>query len=459
MANAAWKTKLGFYFLALGAAFGMGNVWRFPYVVAENGGGAFILIYILLVVVLGMPLLICELMLGKLTRSSLIRSFAKVKSNPELAVSSPVASWVPSNVYLGRLSLLICILVLSYFSVLSGWVLYYIVRFGFALLGQSVEIGQSFGLLMNSGTLQIAFTFVHFLVVIYLVAKDFDEGIELWAGRLVPLFAFLLIILASQSLSLTSAEGALRQFFYPDFSKLKLSSLGAAVGHVMFTLTIGFGTMVTFGSYLQEKVSTTIAGFRVATIDSLVSILAGLMMFPLIGMTDTKRVESTLMFEYLPQLFNQIDNGLIYGFGFFCCLYLAAVGTSVALLETVVSNLKDTFTVKRSKAAWIVGLLTFLISMIPALSSSQLSALTFRGRGVLAIIDIVLVNWCLPLLALWLSQFVANRIQNKAKEKEFAALATVDSQKIFLHWLFLIKYGIPFIIITGLLLQFLDIFY
>lgn len=458
MANAAWKTRLGFYFIALGAAFGLGNVWRFPYVVAENGGGAFVLLYVLLVLILGMPLLISELMLGKLTRSSLMRSLFKIRNNPEISVSTKPFDWLPNNLVIGRLSLLICLLVLSYFSVLSGWVLYYVVQFGTALVDGPIDASRSFDYLMTSGWLQIVFSFLHFLMVVFIVAKDFDEGVEHWVGFFVPAFAVLLMVLAAQSLSLSSAQDALRIFFYPDFSKLNLSSLGYAVGHVLFTLTIGFGTMVTFGSYLQERVSTTIAGFRVATMDSILSIFAGLLIFPLVAMVDDRRVGPSLMFEFVPQLFRQIDNGAVYGFGFFCCLYIAALGTSTALFETVISNLKDSFAVKRSTAAWSVGSATFLISIIPGLSSSLFRNLQFKGRGVLENIDILLVNWCLPLIALWISQLVAYRVRDQIKEKEFSSLATVDAQTIFQHWLFLLKFIIPGIIILGLILQTLDIF-
>src|SRR5262249_31447397 len=159
---------------------------------------------------------------------------------------------------------------------------------------------------------------------------------EKWVSYSVPLFGVLVIILAYRSISLDQSQAAIRFLFYPDFSKLKISSLGEALGHVMFTLSVGFGVMVTFGSYLRERASLPIAGFRVTTLDCLISLGAGIMIFPLVIYGGFQDAGPSLLFHAVPKLLTQIPGGQVFGIGFFLCLYLASVGASIGLLETVV---------------------------------------------------------------------------------------------------------------------------
>lgn len=454
----AWATRFGFYLAAVGCAFGLGNIWRFPYIVSENGGGAFVLLYIFLVFIIGAPLLVGELILGRSTRSGVIRAMdlvLKEKVNEDELRSSRVK-------WLGVLAVFICLVVLAYYSVISGWVLHYMTQLLVSMAtGNEFSADQALGLLFDNGWLQVLLTSVHLLVVIVIVAKDVEEGIERAVGYMMPVFAILLTALCFKSLSLDSAPDAMRFLLYPDFSALRLESLGQAVGHVFFTLSIGFGTMVTFGSYLSERVYLPLAGFRVATIDSFISIFAGILIFPLVMLSTGPHDGPDLLFRSVPLLFEGIEHGHLFGLAFFVCLYLAALGASIGLLETVVSNAKESFRVPRVRAVWISGAAGFFVAVIPALSTSLFRGVNVQGKGLLEILDGILINWGLPLAALITSQVVLYKLSEAKKKRAFElnSEAHYADGKIYSHWIFSVKWVVVPVISMALILQFVALFY
>lgn len=462
MTRGSWGTRFGFYLVAAGSAFGLGNLWRFPYIVSENGGGAFVLLYVFLVFIIGMPFLIGELLLGKTTRSSVLRATEKlsVQVDPTLVESkniSTVNQWMTKAV--GPLSVILCLIVLAYYSVISGWVLHFFMQFLVSFFHSEGLQGQrALQILLDKGWLQILLTSVHLLVVMIIVAREVEEGIERWVGYMMPVFIGLLLVLTYKSLSLDSSPAALRFFLYPDFSKLSISSFAQALGHVFFTLSIGFGTMVTFGSYMRQKAYVPLAGFRVAAVDSFISIFAGMMLFPLVFVSEEPIEGLLLLFQTVPALLSKIPGGTIFGLGFFLCLYLAALGASIGLLETMVANLREGTKIKRTQAAWWAGGISFVLALIPALSTSYLGAIQYGGRGLLEILDAALINWLLPIAALVISQVVCYRLKSKIKEAEFLDENSPTSIKLYSHWLFVLKWLAVPIISLALILQAIGLF-
>jgi NSS family neurotransmitter:Na+ symporter len=267
--TAVFGTRYGFYLAAIGSAFGLGNLWRFPYVVVENGGGAFVLLYLFLVFLIGMPLLIAELSLGKISRNGLSRALTKLRGEAHQIrdlradVGGPTWLWAMALRWLGRWSVMITLVVLAYYAVISGWVLHFFMQLLVALLTpRGFEPTGALQMLLDNGWLQILLAGVHIGVVAIIVTKEFEMGMEKWVGYVMPVFVILLSVLAYQALQLPSAGSALRFLFYPDFSRLTLASLGQAVGHVLFTLSVGFGSMVTFGSYLRPQSYIPMAGLN-----------------------------------------------------------------------------------------------------------------------------------------------------------------------------------------------------
>jgi len=449
----SFGTRFGFYLAAIGSAFGLGNVWRFPYIVADNGGGAFVLLYVFFVFLLGLPFLLSELFLGHTTRSGVIRAIqtTMTEKNPEMKASQSIP-WRSAGIF----CVLLCLIVLSYYAVISGWVLHYVSQFVFGFLNREAFRPQDqLNMLLENGWLQILLTSVHLLVVVVIVAKDVEEGIEKAVGYMMPVFILLLSVLFYNVLSLPTAGEALRFFLYPNFSSLTLSSLGQAVGHVFFTLSIGFGTLVTFGSYLNERVYIPIAGFRVAAIDSFLSLFAGLLVFPLVMTANISDAGPDLLFRSVPVLLGNVAGGHWFGLGFFLCLYLAALGASIGLLETIVSNLKETLRMSRRQACFWSGGLAFVISIVPALSTSVLGKVSLGGEGLLEVLDNLLINWGLPLAALLLVQFAFHFLpENKVREIFISDPKMQDSaMKMYAHWRFSLKWVAIPVIVLALVLQ------
>lgn len=470
-----WGTRLGFYFAAIGAAFGLGNVWRFPYVVAENGGGAFVLLYMCFLFLVGLPLLVGELMLGKATRRSVVAALSRLKhpmreeasaskSTKNSADTSLSGSfWAYLMPHVGRASVMVGLIVLAYFAVISGWVLFFVGHaFQGLFLDQNASANQAVDQLMKNGWLQVILTFSHLLFVSLVVAKDVEQGIERWVGLMMPVFGVLMVALAFKTLSLPTSTDAIRFLFYPDFSKLNYSSVSQALGHVFFTLSIGFGSMVTFGSYLRDKVVISRAGFRVTAIDSVISLSAGLLIFPIFLTSASGGSGPELLFRTVPVLFRDISGGRWFGAGFFLCLYLAALGASIGLLETVVSNLADSQKVRREKGAWWAGSICLFFAVLPSLSTSVFQNIRFGKLNLLEICDSLLINWILPVVALLVSQGILYGLSNQVKKAEFFGedAGEMDSAKerLYSHWVFALKWITPTVVVAALVLQVIGLF-
>lgn len=458
-------TRLGFYLAAIGSAFGLGNLWRFPYVVAENGGGAFVLLYLLFVLLLGLPFLIAELTLGKISRSSLMPTILKltgeryqVREIRELDGDTP--PWMKQALrFLSWTSLVVTIVVLAYYAVISGWVLHFFMQLLVAMFDPSrFHPEGTLKVLLENGWLQLLLTSVHLLIVSVIVGKDLEIGLEKWVGYCMPAFVLLLLALASQSVQLDSAQEALRFLFYPNFSKLTLASPGQALGHVFFTLSIGFGSMVTFGSYLRDKAYIPMAGFRVVTLDAAISLFAGVMIFPLVIYGSSEVSGPELLFQTVPRLVRELPNGQLFGVGFFLCLYLASLGASIGLFETVVGNWREVRRVPRQRGAVAIGLITFMIAVIPALSSNVLSNVRIGSKSLLAFLDAGLINWCLPICALMITQVVIHLLRRDLVAAEFIDPEVPGSAKFYRHWLFVLKYMATPIVLAVLIMQVVSLF-
>jgi NSS family neurotransmitter:Na+ symporter len=291
-----------------------------------------------------------------------------------------------------------------------------------------------------------------------IVANDLEFGLEKWVGYVMPAFGVLVVILAYQSLHLDSAAEALRFLFYPDFSKLTLRSLGQAVGHVFFTLSVGFGTMVTFGSYLRENVYIPMAGFRVCMLDSIISLWAGAMIFPLVVAAGQGNAGPELLFQTVPNLITRLPAGHWFGVGFFLCLYLASLGASIGLFETVVANWREVRRVPRSRGAFTIAVLCFVLAVGPALATSVLKDVKIGGRNLLEFLDSALINWCLPITALLVSLAVSWYLRQELLRAEFTMESLPSHEKVYRHWIFVLRYIAAPVILIGLVLQLVSLF-
>jgi NSS family neurotransmitter:Na+ symporter len=469
-----WSTRFGFYLAAVGSACGLGNLWRFPYVVGENGGGAFVLLYIFLALGIGLPLLIGELMLGKFTRKSLIMAADTLGNQVSQSLNSSgpnKQSFKIKSRWIAFSAVFLAIVVLAYYAVVSGWVLYFLTQFivgqlAFLTGGMGPEMGGNLlRTLMNNGWLQVLLASVHILLCVVVVSKGVHEGLEKWVSYIMPLFGVLMFYLVFQSMSLPSFSRAARFLFYPDFSKLTLASMSQALGHLFFTLSIGFGSMVTFGSYLKEGDHIPTAGFRVVLIDCVLSLMSGLLIFAVVLQNPITMASSlgdpTLLFEALPRFLLQMPGSWFFGILFFLCLYVAALGASIGLLEVVVSNLQDQLQNKmeasipwdRSRSSWVMGTVVLFIATIPALSSSVFKHVRVGGNGVLELLDTAFINFALPFVVMGVSWIVVKGLRHETKENLFVDSNKVESVVMFSHWKKMLTLGAPLVITISLFLQ------
>lgn len=436
-----WGTRFGFYLAAVGSALGLGNLWRFPFVTVENGGGAFVLLYIAFVLLIGLPILIGELMLGKITRRGSVAAFRVLNSDDELGEGSKRTFGA------GSLAALSCLLVVSYYAVVSGWVLHFLTQFAFGgILSSGENVDASLRLLKDSGFLQMALASVHILISLVIVVKGVQEGIEKWVGNIMPIFVVLLGVLVVKSLATGQAVEALRFQFYPDFTKLTWYSPLQALGHVFFSLSVGMGTMVAFGSYLKPETHIPSAGFRVTTLDTIISLFAGLLIFPTILGMSLGGSGPELLFRALPRLLQGIDSGWFFGVAFFICLYLGALGASIGLLEALVANVTEVLKVSREKAGWIVGIVTMACAAVPSFSSSALRTVTFRGHSLFSLWDSVVVNVLLPIGVLAFCLALSRKLKAKPAIKEFVNDDSLVTQTLYSHWRLVVRWIAPLVI-------------
>ncbi len=446
-----WATRFGFYLAAISSALGLGNLWRFPFVTTENGGGAFVFLYFGVAIAIGLPILIGELMIGKLTRRGAVAAFRRLESDEDLSEGSR-----PGTFRAGPLAALGCLLIVSYYAVVSGWVLHFLMQFAFGNFG---PLGQASGhdvdltlrLLQENGAMQFGLASVHIVLALVVVARGVQGGIERWASWMTPIFILLMAVLVAKALGSGQTVEALRFQFYPDFSRLSWSSLQQAIGHVFFTLSIGLGTMITFGSYLKSETHIPSAGFRVTVLDVVISAVAGLLVFPVsLGLSASGGPE--LLFRSLPRLLQDLQSGWFIGVSFFVCLYIGALAASIGLFESLVANIIEVFRLDRDRAVWLTGLVAVAFAAIPALSGSSLSHVQIAGRSVLELWDGLAVNWLLPLSGLAFCLAVTRQLKASAATAEFQSDDSPITQSLYSHWRFAIVWIGPIVIGAGFLL-------
>ncbi len=452
MRRGSWASRFSFYLLAVGSACGLGNIWRFPHVVGENGGGAFLLLYIFLAFTVGLSILVAELIMGRSGEHGIL----KISRLVSVQQKKPFY-------WFGRLSLLISVVILAYYSVISGWVLHYLTQFLVGLFNEdrltyisSIDMTA----LKNSGSLQFALASVHLLLCGLVVARGVVERFEKIFTRMLPILVILFIILVMRSFSLDTTSDVLRFLFYPDFSKLNLSSLGRAIGHVFFTLSLGMGIMVTYGSYFKDNEHLPSVGFRVTVIDTIVSIMALLLIFPIAFLSESNHyfTDPALLFGSLPRLFVKIPYGEFFGLLFFLCLWLAAVNASIGLMEALVANLKDKYSkVSRNQATLLATIGVLFITIIPAYSGTLFSKLKVFNQSVIENLDSVLINYLLPIAGLGLIIIFFKSLNDTDRRGKFIDAKGKNSQAMYHHWVWVLKWFSPALIILAIALQLINL--
>ncbi|MEQ8363270.1 MAG: sodium-dependent transporter [Cyclobacteriaceae bacterium] len=345
-----WGSKFGFIMAAAGSAVGLGNIWRFPYITGQNGGGAFVMVYILCVLLIGVPLLFTEMGLGRFTKKSTIGAFKDTGA---------------STVWMGAgaiLALCVSFFVLSYYGVIAGWTIGYIYK---SLIGATA----GFEAFAANGTASIILLGMFMLVTVLIVLGGVSGGIEKAAKILMPILFILIFVVAIRSLMLDGAMAGVEFYLKPDFSKLTANSILAALGQAFFSMSIGWGIMITYGSYLPKDSNLVESGVYVGLMDTGIALLSGFMIFPAVfAFGKSPEAGPTLVFQVLPDIFSTMPGGNIIGALFFLLLMVAALTSSISMLEVPASYFIDEKKWSRKKSAWVVGIAAFIFGVPSALS-------------------------------------------------------------------------------------------
>lgn len=393
-----WKSRLGFMLAAMGSAVGLGNIWRFSYVAGENGGAAFLLIYILCILVIGIPVMMSEFMIGRRAQSDAVGSFQKI---------APGQPWYVAG-FMGVAS---AFLILSFYGVVAGWTLKYLLDY---LLGGLSNVPDGdytgyFGGFITDPVQPLLWQFIFMALTIGIVYMGVKKGIETSNKILMPTLAILVLVMAMYSLTLGGAREGLTFLFSPDWSVLADPSVYlAALGQAFFSLSLGMGALITYGSYLSQKERLPGAAAAVVTMDTLFAIIAGVMIFPAVFAFGGNPSDGVgLVFFTLPAIFEVMPAGTLVGIAFFFLLAAAALSSAVSLLEVAVAYFMRRFEWSRKMASITIGGLIFLLGIPSSLGQGALSDLKIIGeRDFMDSVDFIASNILLPLGGLIIALFV-----------------------------------------------------
>ncbi|WP_150283695.1 sodium-dependent transporter [Rummeliibacillus sp. TYF-LIM-RU47] len=431
-----WSSKLGFILAAAGSAIGLGAIWKFPYVAGTSGGGIFLLIFILFTLLVGLPLLIGEFIIGRSTQKDAIESYKEL---------APNSSWH----FIGRLGIFTCFILLSFYSVVGGWILIYIYKgFTGALNGLTeVQYGTLFGETISSPFLSIFGQFLFMAITIYVVSRGVTAGIEKASQFMMPALFILFLLIIIRSLTLEGSMKGLEFFLNPDLSKITSDTILFAMGQSFFTLSVGVSVMVTYSSYLSKKESIPQSAISIVVMNILVAVLAGLAIFPAVFSFGLKPdAGPVLLFNVLPTVFNQIPFGIVFLLAFLILFLFAALTSAFSMLEIIVAVLAKGDDSKRMKYSWIIGLLIFVVGVPSALSYGVWSDVLIFKKSIFDAADYLVSNLLLPLGALLIAIFVPMKISKERLVEEISSGSSVG-KKIFATWFLLIKYLVPVVIV------------
>jgi NSS family neurotransmitter:Na+ symporter len=386
-----WSSRMAFILAVTGSAVGLGNIWKFPYVAGQNGGGAFVLVYLACVAIIGMPVMMSEILMGRRGRRNPIATMALLG-----AEEGKSRHWS----LVGAMGVLAGVLILSYYSVVGGWTLYYVLESAmgmFSKAGPAEVTGIRDGFLGSWSTVSLFHT-IFMGLTIFVVARGVERGLEQAVRFMVPALLLLLVVLLGYSISSGHFGEGLEFMFKPDFDKLTWDSVLAAMGQAFFTLSIGMGAVMAYGAYLPEETSITGASTAVAIADTMIAIVAGLVIFPLVFANNLDPADGPgLVFITLPLAFGQMPGGVFFSTVFFVLLTFAAWTSAISLMEPAVAWIVERFNRTRAQAAVIIGLLIWTAGFGTVLSFNVLADFKFWRGTIFENLDHLTINIMLPL--------------------------------------------------------------
>jgi len=385
-----WSSRMAFVLAVTGSAVGLGNIWKFPYIAGQNGGGAFVLVYLACVLVIGMPVMMSEILIGRRGRRNPIATMELLGKE-----EGSSGRWR----LVGVMGVLAGILILSYYSVIAGWTLAYVVKsMSGTFAGASAEAvsGEFAGFVGDWRLIGLSHT-VFMALTIFVVARGVERGLEQAVRFMVPALLFLMFVLLGYSINSGYFGEGLAFMFTPDFERLTWGSVLAALGQAFFTLSIGMGAIMAYGAYLPEETSITGASAAVVTADTAIAMLAGLAIFPLVFANNLDPADGPgLVFFTLPLAFGQMAGGVFFSTIFFVLLAFAAWTSAIGLMEPAVAWIVERFNRTRGQAAVMTGGTIWILGLGSVLSFNVLAEFKFFAGTIFDNIDYLTSNIMLP---------------------------------------------------------------
>lgn len=387
-------SRLGFIMLSAGCAIGCGNVWKFPWMCGQNGGGSFMLVYILCLLLLGLPAMVMELSVGRAAQTSPLYMYEKLSGGGK--------RWrIPGAICLiGNVSLI------AFYSVVTGWIIYYFVKF---LTGQNASFG--FESMIADPSVNVTYLLVTIIVTFVILSFHLQNGLERITKYMMLALIILMLVLAVHSLTLDGAAAGLSFYLIPDFSKLNGSVVVGAMNQAFFTLSTGMGGMAIFGSYIEKNRSLMGESIHIILLDTLVAVIAGVIMFPACYTYGLEvNAGPSLLFDTMANVFNHMNGGRWWGALFFLFMIFAALSTMLAVCENILAMVRELTGWSRPKGCVVCGIVTFVLSITTALGYSVLHFQPFaKGTAWLDLWDFIVSNNVLPLGSLFLALFCCYR--------------------------------------------------
>ena len=440
-----WGSKIGFILASAGSAIGLGAVWKFPYMTAANGGGSFLLVFLIFTLLIGLPLLLAEFVLGRGAAVSAVKTFGKLGKNKKYNIFGIIGAFA-------------LFVLLSFYSVIGGWILVYLgISIADALgIYSTSDYVALFSTIISNPWIALGAQAMFILLNVLIVSRGVQKGIERASKIMMPMLFIIFLIIITRSLTLPNSMAGVTYFLKPDFSKITTSGLLFALGQSFFALSIGVTAMLTYASYLNKQVNMVQSGVSVVIMNIAVSIMAGLAIFPAMSSFGMESEGGpSLLFIVLPQLFNNMAFGKLFYILFLILFLFATITSSVVMLEINVGNLTDQKNTNRTKWSVIVGILTFVFGIPSALSYGTLANTLFFGKTFFDSMDFLVSNILMPLGCLFLSIFTGYVLDKKVAMHE---LHVKEDNKVslgfFKVWLFLLRYILPIIIAIVCLAQF-----
>ncbi len=444
-----WSSRFAFVLAAAGSAVGLGNIWKFPYMVGENGGGAFVLLYLLCIALFGIPVMMSEVLLGRRGRSSPVNTMTTVAIEEKRS-----SAWR----LLGLMGVLAGFLILSYYSVIAGWALAYVVETATGTFSgvSSEQAGEVFNNLISNPRRLLFWHSVFVFLTMVVVVRGVSKGLETAVRILMPALFILIFIMIGYAMLYGDFIESLKFLFAPDFTKLSPEVVLKAMGQAFFSLSLGMGAIMMYGSYLPDDASIATTSIQVAFTDTLVAILAGLAIFPIVFVNDLEAGQGPgLIFNTLPLAFGQMSGGLIFGTLFFILLVFAAWTSAISLIEPAVAWLVEKLSITRMTSSVICGVVTWVVGLGTVYSFNTWSKIelfngTFLdGKSFFDLLDYLTSNIMLPLGGILICIFAAWLMSEKSRREELR----IKHEGAYKLWRFLARYITP----IGVILIFLHV--